>query len=127
MKSTSQIDIKIISSEESTLEGFREKDIVISNSSGSCHSQVGEIKYVPGAMGGWYELAVVLGLVAFPTSVIASCLANWISSSLSKGNRTKAKMIMRKGNLSIDIDLSNIDEDTIVDCLSEALDSVDSE
>jgi hypothetical protein len=127
MKNTSQIEIKIISPEESTLEGFNDQNLVILDSSGSCYLNVGEIKYVPGAMGGWYEVAVALGLIAFPISVIASCLANWISSSLSKRDGAKAKLIIRKGDLSIDIDLSNIDEDTIVDCLSEALESVDSE
>ena len=127
MKDNKPIELKIISPEESTLKGFHDHNLVISDSSGSPHSQAGEIKYVPGAMGGWYEIAVALGLVAFPVSVIASCLANWISTSLSKGNEAKVKLIIRKGDLSIDIDLSNIDEDTIVDCLNKALDHVDSE
>ena len=108
---------------------FYGHDLVIGDSVDEFHSGQGDIKYFPGATGGWYELAVALGLIAFPVSVIASGIANWITASLSndKGNAVRLKMIIRKGDLSVDIDLSNVDEDTIIDTLCEAIDSVNTQ
>lgn len=128
MKNDNQIHIKIISSDETTLEHFYTQRLVISDPTiDDNYPELSAIKYIPGAMGGWYEMAITLGLIAFPASVCASYLANWIFVASSKTDKPKVKLVIRKGNLSIDLDLANVEKDTICDALSKVLDHVDSE
>lgn len=123
MNNDNNIRIKVLSAQEDELEVFAEQKFVVDEEV----VESSDITYVPGAMGGWYEIAVAIGLTALPISVLAGCIANWIGKALEKDSSMHAKIVIRKGERSAELDLSNVDRETLLDSLSEVLDYVDPE
>ena len=123
-----ELQLKIISQSEDTANRFANEPFTIPDTP-SLPSEIrkGDVAYVPGAMGGWYELAVAVGLTALPISVFASCLANWITNVLAEPfpSPIQAKLVVRKGDLSAELELSDVDQETLIEALRAALDRVD--
>jgi len=87
---------------------------------------------VPGAMGGWFELATDFGVLAIPAGVLASCIASWIVSAINsrkspEAQPPKAKLVLERDGRSIEIELTAADASALGEAIKSALDHVDSE
>jgi hypothetical protein len=87
---------------------------------------------VPGAMGGWFELAASFGVLGLPAGVLASCIATWITSAikdrnLPQGPLPTAKLVFEKGGHSVEIELTANDLSALTEAIKRALDHVHSE
>ncbi len=120
--------IKVLSQDEEILKRLSSKYIEIDLA--DRHKEqfhTSETKYVPGAIGGWYELAINFGLIALPASILASSIANWISNSLKDRapDNTSAKIIIRQGEFGAQIELEDANNETILEALDKVLNHVD--
>lgn len=87
---------------------------------------------VPGAMGGWFELAASFGVLSLPAGVLASCIANWITAAIKNRKAPQAplptaRLVLEKGGRSVEIELTAADPSALVEAIKRALDHVDSE
>ena len=87
---------------------------------------------LPGAMGGWFELAASFGVLGIPAGVLASCIASWIFSAIKDRNGTqtplpKAKLVFERGGRSVEIELTAADPAALAEAIKGALVHVDSE
>jgi hypothetical protein len=84
---------------------------------------------VPGAVGGWFEVAVNFGVTGFPAGVLAGCIANWITDAIkSRGEQShKAKLILERDGRSVEVELTSSDPVALADAIKSALDRVDPE
>jgi hypothetical protein len=92
---------------------------------------------VPGAVGGWFELAMNFGVLSLPAGVLAGCIANWITAAIkSSGERSakasdassdKAKLVLERDGRSVEIELTSSDPAALADAIKSALDRVDTE
>lgn len=86
---------------------------------------------VPGALGGWFELAVAFGVLAIPAGVLASCIANWLTSAIKNRNEhgvalSTAKLVFEKNGVPVEIELTSTAPSKLVEAIKDALDHVDS-
>ena len=83
----------------------------------------------PGAMGGWFELAVSFGVVALPAGVLASCIANWLTAAAArrretKGNALKARLVLERDGRYVEVEISAADAGTISEMVRNALERI---
>lgn len=87
---------------------------------------------VPGTMGGWFELAANFGILSLPAGVLASCIANWITSAIKdrkvpSASLPRAKLVFEREGRSVEIELTASDASALAEAIKNALDRVHSE
>jgi len=91
-----------------------------------CH---GEPRFVPGAMGSWWEIVLALGVVSIPARVAATLISNrmWQAYLKSKSDQqqsrqtTKARLIFRNDSCSFEFQIESWDHEAIRSCVEAAL------
>jgi hypothetical protein len=83
---------------------------------------------IPGMFETWFEIAATVGIFAIPVSVVTNLLSSWIWSKLYPMNKNgiEGQIIVRNGEKEIQVDLSNIDKDTLNEIIKMVVDNVDS-
>lgn len=134
----SPFDIKIISSDADTVlllesaHNLLKTPSVLSDNGLEC--EVGHVAHIPGAMGGWYELAIAFQLSSLPVATLANVFASWITNALQKTpgqsventqKQTKTKLILRNGNRTSELIISTTDPKALIETLRAALEHVD--
>jgi tRNA threonylcarbamoyladenosine modification (KEOPS) complex Pcc1 subunit len=90
--------------------------------------------HVPGAVGGWFELALNFGVLSLPAGVLAGCIANWITTAIksrsespsdaSNNSSHRAKLVLQRDGSSVEIELAANDPSALADAIKSALDRV---
>lgn len=99
---------------------------------GADHVQIAPATRIPGAMGGWFELAVNFGVLGIPASVVAGCIANWLTTAIKSrqapdGQSFKAKLVFLQGEKSVEIELTAGDATTLAQAIETTLARVNSQ
>lgn len=76
--------------------------------------QAGVPEWTPGATGGWWELAVDIGVVAAPVSVVCNLIASWVWSAWEKARTEPARpvevtLMLRDGERVAELRVSSSD------------------
>lgn len=134
------MQITVLSSESSFIAALAVNREPVPPEAGEMSWQVGTPQLIPGAAGGWWELAVDIGVIAAPVSIVCNLLANWIWSALtatqlapplSVGSQnpptTDIRLVLREGDKVAELSITGADIDAIRASLQAALVHVHSE
>jgi hypothetical protein len=123
--------IKVISTDASFVARLHSSKIASPSDSGALTGELqlekGAALHVPGAMHGWWEIAVAIGVAAAPVTVLTSVLATWISENLvgtKPHGETKIVLRSSDGRVS-EVAVSSADPAIILVALQAALQNVD--
>ncbi|MGD0227796.1 MAG: hypothetical protein ABSF71_36260 [Terriglobia bacterium] len=91
----------------------------------------GEPRFIPGALGSWWEIALTLGVLSIPARVAASLVANriWLaySKSRSEPDRTPrsrpptVKLVLREGDVVAEVKIESWEFEAIRESVKAAL------
>ncbi len=98
-----KLHLTILAEDEQTIRALADRPLVLANADRREAVAVDGPRHVPGAMGGWYELALQVGVVSLPAGIVASCLATWIMEARSaqpesEKLRSAAKLVIQRGD-----------------------------
>jgi len=125
------VSLKIISTDGTFVDSLQRSEILPTADGRTAIESLpcakGAAVHVPGAMQGWWEIAVAVGLAAAPISVLTSVLASWISDALrDKKPQGETKVILRSSDGRVsEFSVSSTDRAVIAAALTAALENVD--
>lgn len=93
-----------------------------------CHIESTNLSRIPGASGGWFELAINFGVIAIPSSIFSGIVAAWLWSIVDKTKsieNKKIKIVLKNEGRTAEIEIDQADRKATEKALKAALKHVD--